>query len=677
MPHESPWIEAVLGSFPKDDPRRESRRGILTETAAVIPPQWQGSAEPQALPRGVAARLRGPRRRAVDAWLFLLLGILLWNLLGSPAARYRLRGIALADGAIDSVVDRRVSHALNRLAGVSDYRRSPFPLILEEDFRRRLPPERHEVCLGTAGAESRDERWTKFRAEQLSPRAALADRFRARYDSGEEIGPELLDLADRIDPDNGYYPLIALQQTLSESPHTVGKPGLRQALWQRMESILDHDHIDNHFEPVMRQRLANWPPPVDFPDIARDRVWASYCLPDDYWFQEHGLRALFRVHAMEIARSGDRDAMRNFCDQLRRFLNQLNSPESGLSMGVVQHAAFLGALTAGGECRSLGLHAEARWFDELRSEIHSALAPLNTYRWRPDASSLNNRWYVDFDADPSPGRLAEHRMFESLWLTTAATVAGMMAIVLGILAIVGRRRLLGLPGRLASLLTPRDHLRILGIGIGLPAVLVLATLEIPILHPRGERIDLDDFCATVIKLGAFVTASLFLGTREIGLALHRRGGPLGLFPIASRWLLGLGLLALVCAPVASALLHAESLMLAGRRDWFWMGWFSVLLLACLAFIAGAWMMHLGGGRRLQLATTSILLGRHMILVALLLGLLIAVDRRIECGHVAHAMAERIDTPHAFAVLMRESEEHQQARRQVQEFLDTATLHADP
>jgi hypothetical protein len=691
-PH--PWIDAVLESFPKSDPKNEVRRDLLFEASTAVPRDWSvESAEVPPAPDGL--RHRHLVRRLILAALLVLAALaLLWTLWLSPDAQYRLRGIALTDSMQRTISEARLTGPLISWAGADAYdSNESLPRWLEDDLRRRIPRGKHAICLGRPGAETREDRWIDFWASAPDSPMVLADRARAMIDTDTPLTESFLAHAATHDPGNAYYRKLMLSGSTEACLLTVRHPtsGLRtspppapldrwriddplafQRAWANLEKLIASETCTGHIEPLARLRLADWPAPSSFPDLNRDFVWSSCYLPRDREPADSDAIELFHVKAAQVVGTDNPEELQRLCIQWRRHLRSTLDQESFDFIFNSRNLCEFGSDAMAEACDTLGMSSEAAFFREGPRVAKDSLNLLvTTWKRDPIGSSLAWRSSTWTPIDPAPGRLAEHRMFESLYLSLAATLPLVLGAITLVIRAMTTHRLLGLPSRLTALLRPTDHLRILASGILLPAAVVFATLEIPVLHPRPETFDGTDALAVLLKLAALVTAILMLTTRATLRALARRGQPLGFGPTASLTLLLLGLLALACAPAASIFLRTDLSTFTDEPQWLWAGCFGMLALILIVFLTGAIVLIFSGARRVQTATAARLLTGHLVVASVLIAAAVPIYRSIESRHVAHAMAERIDTPEALDAMLGRSPLHQQIRRIYLDYLATA------
>ncbi|GAA5482303.1 hypothetical protein [Haloferula sargassicola] len=675
MKSEQPWIDAVLETFPANDPQNEQRRELLLEAAHAVPFEAP-SDEPPAPPRFKNSR----RARMLRSGLFLLGLWLLWVLLLCPTARRRLQGISLCDRYSDRVSPVTLSFPLPYYYRAREGQQWQ-PWV--EDFQqKRHPADKLLLRFGKSHEPDEAIRWRELWSSHPEDPVCFAERFRATAFVDSDPDPSLLTEAAEADPGNGYYDLLTAihlagscvdeSYSRSKSGHRsrewkITDPERAELAWQHLERALDASRIESHAFEMIELRLEGWPKPREYPDFAADEVTATAYLRFDRPFPlgTRELAGLFVTRAKKLAAAGDTTELRKLCRLVRKTVQLIHrAPVSSWSMNtasILLGNAQPGMLEA---CQIAGLTEEAAFWADFAT-YRSKQGTAFTSRFRPDhASSL--WWHATADLDS--GRHAEQRMFEGLYLGHAALV---FLVFSGMASFLHRHsfgRLLQLPGRISPLLRFSDYARIILIGVGLPALIVVATLELPILNPRDQPMDGFQACAVLQKLLSLIVAALFLTTRETGLALTRRATPLGFRPMARTPLLLLGLLALAGAPSASALSRIEDFGPL-PREWVWAGFFMLPGLLLVAFLVGIGVLVFTGHRRLQATTLLRCLTPPLLTAAWLMVAWSGVNRCIERHHVRHATAERIDSPQA--ILFYQGNEPGTYRQIMEDYLATA------
>ena len=688
MTPEHPWVDATIDSFPKGDPKNARRRELLLEATTAVPPDWDGTSRNTPPP---SIRPSPRRHLAIDLILLTALGLLLWNLCASPSAHYRLRGIALTGQLFRSLSETDLSGPLGSLVDVTSYGGTdPIPQQIEDDLRQRIPAEKHAECLGQRGATTLTQRWCHYWETHPDDLPIMIEKACIIAAQSGPPDQNFRETTQTLDPGNPYPHLLTLTGAttycLSEIRYSRRKPApvpsfdwsiddpeLYGSLWKTLDEALLLHPLETYIEPIVRRRLSGWPTPTDYPDLTRDVIWENNYLSAPSFRFTHDVIKLFSVRAERLEHAGDVDGMEALCDQWRAYLALLNSSHRSQGYAWIASSSFCrtGSKPLQEACASLGMTAEEAFFSAASVPASSVHSKFSSYWGSMKGSSLNWMHSHGYSSDPQPGILAEHRMFEGLYLTGTFLLVLGFILVFSIAGLIVRKRTLGLTLPLGSLLTIRDHTRIFAIGAGIPFLVLLLCLEVPLLNTRSKSIDSTSAVATLLKLSAFSVGSLFLTSWETLRALARRARPIGFSTTTSRPILLLGLLALSVAPAASTLVHLDSGPISEQREWIWIGLFSMLGLELLAFLAGVVVFLSSGARRIQMATSLRQLNRHLVLVAIVLATMVPGFRVIESHHVSMAHPERIDTPEAIDIALGESPLDKEARQIFLDYLDTA------
>ncbi len=670
-PPKNPWIDAVIDSYPDDDPKNEQRRHLLFEAATAVPLESH-PVDPSPPPRSRKSHL------LTITLAFISLG-LFWLVVASPGATERWRGIALVSQIGFTEPDIRADRLLRIFETLSwEQRWRPFSLY--STLATRVPASKVDLVLGDTGQLQPDKRWLAAWKGTPAEPATFAERFRRESVMPDADFDSLLLQAEKIDPGNGYYHLVistlltgkAFDEDVGYEPRWEPKERLLvdsksyEQAWFLLEKALGSQFIADRCDERLDARFKNWPAPTQFSDIGLDLAIVSDAKAINPPLCFSRLAYLFVGRAEGWRASNQPRDIASLARLWRATLASLVSETMG---GDAKHWNFtvLSAQSMARACEHAGLPNEAEFFDSYLDHqkeiirLTSKVPGLDTQR-----SSIS------FHGQPAPyARLAEHRMFESLYLTYAMIITLILLGILSTLSLTSSSRLLWLPARVSSVLLPRDYVRVFLLGILAPTAFIVATLEIPFLHPRDTTMNGLHAAAVLLKLASLIVAVLFLTVREISLALTRRAAPLGFRPIARTPLLLLGLLALACAPTATALMQLDRFFPDIDPEPIWLSFFGMLGLLLVLFLLSFGTLLYSGHRRLQAATALRALTRPLTATACLFAVWTGVDRLIESHHVSHATAERIDSPEAMAAYRGQDPLSLQIRQIMEDYLATA------
>lgn len=659
MHSEHPWIDAALESFPKDDPKNERRRELLLEaSSASALPSSQEELRPSHIPRPSSFK----RALALDIFFGTAALILLGLMIVGPSAQQRIRGIVVAD-EFSSYGWQHYSGPLRKIYG------EQFPKSIDSSLLRRLPPNKHLECLGDPTHPNRQDRWEAYWEADPHDPVRFAERFRSSLDSSP-TDPPSLEQARSIDPGNGYFewllgvqglePAIDLRRARSSSTSPIAgqwqvtDPAAFAESWSRIRSGLQAPRFEDYAEAVTQRRLSGWPSPIDFTDLTHDAIWFQYQQPTQsgYFLQRmEYLLGAFQLRAEAIVTAGDRNAMLELCTLWRKLIALPFKPSKQPSSQILDrwttYFVLKTAAPMSAACDELELEEEAAFFERADNSV--GRDPFPSPKNIASSSRLTDALQIwGFQGNRDPGRLAEHSMFESLYLTAMLLLA---LLVLGLIG--GIRFVLGfdlerLPAHLTGFCPPGAQLRLLIAASIVPMTYLSFHLWQPILHPREESFG--DLAAggLALKGCAALVASIALSFAGASRCLRNHAAPLGFQARCSLPLMTLALGCFLLHPLASLLQHFDDLPFTDDEGQVWIGLFSFLGLGLIGLVA--WLATLAFGTRSKLHAATILriATPSVFATAALFALLAIHAQQQERTHVARAHLERIDTPESFA-----------------------------
>jgi|GEM_PF-3788962 len=673
MPGDGPWIEAALAPFPSDDPGNERRRELLLEASLSAPVGWKhaDAAEPE-VPASFKSTPPRFRRRAlaVDVAVALVALLLLWIFALSPAARQRLRDVAVAD------LTSHTGHG--RLTG-------PLTLLLgkdrelerlDEHLRRRLPADRHALFLGKSGEAEFLDRWQPFWDQHPDDPAVFAERMRVLTPFDPAQRAATLAEAGRVDPGNGYYHYLAAIEASAgavvyrATPTVHNRAAFDQA-WGDLTEAAEAPFLNSRQDALLTRRTENWPPAADYPQLAADLTWAMSIGPSGV-LENRGsfyLPKLIEVRTEELRVAGQREDLKRLCHQWRVLLERIyGQPESMGDTRWGEHFVSITAPALEQACRELGLGDEEAFFQSAGSRIGRP-----SYTAGPSRGSRISDWMRwDFPMlDLAPARLAEYAMFEAHFLGLAVlAVLLILALVAAIRGFAGQETE-RLPARLAGALRPVDHLFAIVVGIGLPLAVLLVTWKTPALQPSDEAIGPEQAGALLLKLASFVVSVPLLLTWVLSRRLAARAAPLGFAPLAPLALPFLALLAIAASAVACLLARLHDIPHVGNDDQPWWAAFAMLGCIVLVWIGALSMLAFGGQRRLPVLTLMRSITPALLLTALVLAGLAFEARTRERTWVARFDLASVGAPSAAAILAARTPAEQELPRRIARLLAEA------
>lgn len=133
-----------------------------------------------------------------------------WLLRNWKVILYSIVGLLFLVAAIEARMIK-VQWRTIKLITDNSYEELPIPQNDKRSIRDRL------LLYGMAGADSSAERWKPLWENNPSNRAYFAKYFQAVLEDKGQIPQEILELADQVDPENGYYLTVAAGTKLKEA----------------------------------------------------------------------------------------------------------------------------------------------------------------------------------------------------------------------------------------------------------------------------------------------------------------------------------------------------------------------------------------------------------------------------------------------------------------------------
>lgn len=467
-------------------------------------------------------------------------------------------------------------------------------------FSEMTDPRSRLMLFGDERATDDEEKWRPLWDAEPSNAAYFANYVGAYQKTHGKVSDELLEQAETIDPDNGWYLAFAAGSRLDEmvlEKQRRARSGTKTA--DRTEyKVLDEaeyaaardlffraaekpDFSDRSRE-LYRERFSHLPPAPDVVSNLRNVAYAagqiSYVIP---------ARRLADMMAHEADRAvlaDDEEAYRRTVNSWRWFVDGFNRSGAtivdGLVVKVILTAPLLNFRDA---AEHFGMDEDAAFFEELHDEfelkrlarrsipeadlIH-AKASLITGLCAPMLGRQVKSPPLVGEADVKPGRLADHAFAGRLF---AGATALLLVLAAGL--VVGIRLRHGTFGRKLSiqmirLIRPVDWLVTALLGVCLPLVWFLIVTR---LTPLSSRDWNPNYSGGIPMLGQWGALAVLVFTASASAAawrLDRRMRFLGGMP-RSAWF---GFAATACAALAIPVFGAVPLDSDnGGRIALWVG----------------------------------------------------------------------------------------------------------
>ncbi|RYD61778.1 MAG: hypothetical protein EOP83_16225, partial [Verrucomicrobiaceae bacterium] len=366
------------------------------------------------------------------------------------------------------------------------------------DWVRTLPPADQLILLGSRDATTLEGSMKDLWDSDPGNPSYFADYARSDIRTLRKLPPGFAEIASRIDPDNGYFHLIQAGDSLPPQCVDYKAPAKRRKAGDPPEAsqwlIVDQERFQASLDMIrqaasmpafrsyeadlMKQRIALLPPPDDLMSLA-PRFQYVFGLKNG--LMDYYVSSIVAAKAEDCLKQNDREGVL----QLRRDWDRL------ISASVSQaHPTMFTMLVHRGMAASplenfiasaegLGLTEEATMLRERRENMSRANSPirlaiddeatkrhLNDHAGFLRGSTFSHR--IPADEELKPGRLAEYEWFGRI----GSLVAWLLLALTSLLVWAYRFRAGGpakrISRRLKDLVTARDHLWIIGAGIGLP-----------------------------------------------------------------------------------------------------------------------------------------------------------------------------------------------------------------
>jgi hypothetical protein len=583
-PGQRAFVEAVMQPLGDDPPRRE----LLKEAVALsstLPGQAVGDDALTAAER--MKRTSGSFRlwhRILPLVLTAILVIVAWFSIASPGARKSLSDIWEVNQVANSVSTVCCSHE-----GVPRFPHLLFPREKDtgEQFLKHIaqnvPAAQRFFLVGETAEPELDPVLKWRRVWDRHPRDP-AHYFAYALAHLKELGtwPEnFVETGEELDPGNGWFRLIAGSSQVKASigeppppkvtkaerlaarekglppPQTPKPPKPRRQVidpagyqqgWQSLEAALSMPRWHDYRDELNAIRVAAVPPPDDFAAWSRG-IYFSIFQPEDRmpdWLDLRSYNEGLRLAAEEASKAGDSERLAALDALQRKLVHKL---------GTASRSELMEALVVRATALSAGRTMEKAWTeigDASKAKRWKDFADVLDPKLKPDPPPTTDMWsenrgsnivvtgMIDVishrnpastpltDADLRGGRLAEFAVYERLMMHG---IALLLLLALGFLLLTPlfhRKEIGPLGSRLAALLDGRDRLRILTIGVILPATVYLLSTRLPWLGTRDTSISAIGFFLWIGQSVAFVV-SVLLGTLQATRRrLGRRGAVLSL-----------------------------------------------------------------------------------------------------------------------------------------------------
>ncbi len=493
------FIDAVVMPLDDNAELQIAARQQLEESIAAAIPGSGDSLENAA--EILEERDRSKFRRHWKAWLAMLTGAISAVMLGFTAV---------------SVV--RMWPCYHMLASALNLIPYPAknPQMDDASLAGHLNPQQRLLLLGDTTKTTRTERLKGLWDSEPDNPAYYADYALAHLSERHTLPPDFLETGRKLDPDNGWFIVIAAGDDANLAIDFGGKPASATPGGVKVKPIKDAAKRD---EALALIREASAKPRFEsyqsgllekrIPLLPHATDTVDQCVPMGYLaelsitnLQMRSLGDLVAIQAADLAKAGDREGFQESLREWRRLteivinksryatlvevqldLSMIRTPlkaqqQAATDLGLPDEAARLKALDGRFESRKKALLASRsmRWVNDHASIFGAMAWPVISHQMlRPPG--IRPEQLV-------AGRLADHAFAGRMLALGAWAVLALAMLAAALYSFRGSALTRRLSARLAELMKPGDHAWIIGLGVLLPALYYLAIYR---LTPLGCR----------------------------------------------------------------------------------------------------------------------------------------------------------------------------------------------
>lgn len=384
---------------------------------------------------------------------------------------------------------------------------------------QNLTPAQYLLLYGDEAAANEADRWKALWESNPSDPVYLATHANAYFNANGGLSPEILEAAEQIDPDNGWFLALSASGKVEDAvvkekrTPAEAKEGKAEIITihdeQKLEEILGLLHrvaskprASSYQTELLRRQITLFPPRPDWlSQIALITHTAGMTAPG---VPLRKLPDAFAGGAARCADKGDVEGYRRLVADWHSVTRSfMTNGESIVELLVAKVAMQSPLRNFRDAATKLGLEEEARYFSDLDDQVRqnkeerklrksaddawegwlrkkgSMLAGLTT----PMVASTVKNPPPYTEEDARPGRLADHALFGRVLTFFGWSV---LVILLPSLAFGYRRGTFAgrLSRRMMDLVQPRDWLLLFGGGVIFPVFWYLAITR---LSPYGAR----------------------------------------------------------------------------------------------------------------------------------------------------------------------------------------------
>ena len=384
-------------------------------------------------------------------------------------------------------------------------------------------------------------------------------RFALRYiEIHDRLPPDFLDIADRLDPDNAWFTIVAMGVTAKDAVkrerrtpeetrkeisarYNISDQARLDEAVKLLGKAAAQPRLDSYQAELLAEQIGILPPRTDFASQMPVLVHVAGDPTDSRPLTS----AVIAVDAAawQAADRGDATVFLQIANQWQPVLRNLVEAESlTFTNGAIMRAAI--AATANRYARTTLPELEelkTRWkpiSDRMRSEKEERdrrewndelklkggmLAALSL----PVATKQLQSPIPITDTDLKPGRMVEHELFSRISASVRWLVLGLMLSTAALFRQRSSMLVRRLSERLEDLLKPVDWAWILGVGVVLPFLFYLVVYRLTPLGARDWSIAASAFLVPSGQVAAMGFLMIVLPVLVARWRLGKRGAMLG------------------------------------------------------------------------------------------------------------------------------------------------------
>ena len=450
-------------------------------------------------------------------------------------------------------------YAIRDLAGIT--------ALCDSSLRKNpnLSPQEKLLLFGATDASEPTDQWKPLWESGPDQPAYLAEYALAHHREYGKLSPEILTEAERIDPDNGWFPAlaaagIAKEAVTKQTDYRKSKARLKTPIWkidneERLDASLSAIHqltrktkFTGYQDQLLRQRIPLLPPRRDFISQIPPRLYMSSQSSTNTPFRK--LADVLAAGAQQCAAKGDVPGFRQIIGDWKFLVDGTANDGTMLVDVLVAKVVFTGpAANFRDAAQALGLPDEAAYF----ARIHD--------RWQEEVAARDKRYQMvsaeeDFTIrhgsifgtavgvpamgnqvksppilttdDLRPERYGEHAFIERIFSWPAWALLGVCAGMTTLTRFREGSLISQLSARMVDLLRPSDWVWMITGGIVFPVLWYFSITRLTPLSAREWSLSDSFFSQASGQFGSMAISMVILTGAIANWRLSKRGAVIGI-----------------------------------------------------------------------------------------------------------------------------------------------------